>query len=218
MRRDTGLLVGGLLALALSLGSAVVWAYPQTASAAPRSPVAAPAASATTIAIEGLAFKPATLTVPVSATVTWVNRDAVPHNVVAQNRAFASSILGRDAAWSWTFTQPGAYTYVCTLHSNMVARITVTGSADGVPALSPQVAPPTVDAPPTPGQGNHCGGLSDDEMRKQMDSMHGEGSYDKMHQGTGGGMGPGGTGAGNMMGGSGGMMGNYNSMRGMMGW
>ncbi|MDO8531864.1 MAG: cupredoxin family copper-binding protein [Dehalococcoidia bacterium] len=208
MKRDTALLVGGLLALALSLGGAVAWAYPQTASAAQRSTVAAPAQSATTVIMEGLVFKPATLTVPVGATVTWVNRDAAPHNVVAQNKAFASSVLGRDAAWSRTFTQPGAYSYVCTLHPGMVARVTVTDSEGNVPT------PPTVDAPPAPGQGNHCGGLTDDEMRKQMDSMHGQGSYDQMHQGANGAMGPGahdahhgasGTGAGNMMGGSGGM-------------
>ncbi|MEK7872223.1 MAG: cupredoxin family copper-binding protein [Chloroflexota bacterium] len=211
MKRDAGLLVGGLLALALSLGGAIAWAYPSAASAAQRSPVAA--ASATTIAIEDLAFKPATLTVPVGATVTWVNRDAVPHNVVAQNRAFASSILGQNAVWSQTLTQPGVYSYVCTLHPGMVARVTVTDSEGNVPAA------PTVDAPPAPGQGNHCGGLSDDEMRKQMDSMHGQGSYDKMHQGANGAMGPGGhdahhgaggTGAGNMMGG-------YGGMGGMMG-
>ncbi len=225
MRRDTGLLVGGLLALALSLGGAAAsgWAYPQTADAAQRSPVAAPAAGATTVVMEGLAFKPATLTVPVGATVTWVNRDVAPHNVVAQNRAFASSVLGRDAAWSQTFTQPGAYTYVCTLHPGMVARVTVTDSEGNVPAS------PTVDAPPTPGQGNHCGGLTDDEMRKQMDSMHGQGSYDQMQKQMDSMMGPGGhdahhgasgTGAGGPTGstwGNGGMMGGYGGMGGMMG-
>ena len=230
MQKSTWWLVGGIAALALSLGGALAWtwpgAQPGASAAGPEASYGAqsgeaaapalPAADAVVVTIEGFAYRPAALSVPDGTTGTWVNRDADPHNVVARARGFSSSLLYRDGAWSRTFTQPGTFTYICTLHPNMVASITVTTGQDGAPPSTegPQVAPPTAEATPTPGQGDHCAGLSEDEMRKMMDSAHGQGSYDKMHQGgTRSGTGTSwGTGWG-----MGGMMGGYGGMGGMMG-
>lgn len=255
MKKGTWWLVGGLTALALSLGSAVAWAWPEASPeagvAGPRASYGAnagqaglsatqPAAGAVVVSIEDFAYRPATLSVPVGTTVTWVNRDAVPHNVIASDRSFYSGLMRRDAVWSQTFTQPGTFSYVCTLHPGMVARVAVTAGTEGIPAPVSPVTPPAAEATPTPGQGDHCAGLTEDEMRKMMDSVHGQGSYDQMKKSMDNIMGPGwfdrmqrgGTSSGtsgwpgnwwdrgsmmNGYGGMGGMMGGYGGMGGIMG-
>src|SRR6266849_3791498 len=52
------------------------------------------AASATTeVKIDNFSFGPGTLTVTVGTTVTWTNRDDIPHTVVSTDGAFKSNLL-----------------------------------------------------------------------------------------------------------------------------
>ena len=66
------------------------------------------------------------LTVPQGTTVTWINRDDVPHTVVEKNKAFRSAALDTDDKFSHLFDKPGVYEYYCSIHPQMVATITVT--------------------------------------------------------------------------------------------
>src|SRR5436190_1816687 len=78
--------------------------------------VAAPASSAippTTVKIDNFTFGPAAVTVPVGATVTWVNGDDIPHTVVATDKSFKSKVLDTDETFSFTFTRAGTYEYFC---------------------------------------------------------------------------------------------------------
>jgi plastocyanin len=78
-----------------------------------------------TVEISNLDFFPRDLTVEGNASVTWVNRDAVPHDATGVGRGWGTDTLmpGEDA--TLTFDSPGIYEYVCTIHPNMEATLTV---------------------------------------------------------------------------------------------
>ena len=86
-----------------------------------------------TVSIDNFTFTPATLTVKAGTTVTWINKDDIPHAIASATSAFTKSkALDTDDAYSSTFTTPGIYKYFCYLHPHMVGSIVVeaaTGSA-----------------------------------------------------------------------------------------
>lgn len=83
------------------------------------------------------AFSPANFQVSLAkATVTWYNGDfssttyggvtGVTHHLREDNGLFDSGTLAPQGRFSFKFTQPGTYTYHCTIHPGMVGTITVT--------------------------------------------------------------------------------------------
>jgi plastocyanin len=86
----------------------------------------AAAADATTVDIKDFMYAPASLEIPVGATVTWSNRDAAPHTATAQDReALQSGTLKPGDSYSQTFDQPGRFDYFCEFHANMKGTIVV---------------------------------------------------------------------------------------------
>ncbi|HLZ70688.1 MAG TPA: cupredoxin family copper-binding protein [Dehalococcoidia bacterium] len=85
--------------------------------------VATPSGPAVTI--DNFSFTPATISVPVGATVTWVNHDDVPHTVTSSTKAFDSSTIDSDKQFSFTFTTAGTYNYFCSIHPFMTAKVIV---------------------------------------------------------------------------------------------
>ncbi|MFF7544966.1 cupredoxin family copper-binding protein [Streptomyces canus] len=83
------------------------------------------------VAMKGYAFSPASLSVPAGSTVTWTNYDTAPHDVKTTSGPLAihSPMLNKGQSWSFTFTTAGAYGYVCTVHPDMTAGITVRAAA-----------------------------------------------------------------------------------------
>ena len=81
----------------------------------------------TEVKIDNFSFGPAGLTVPVGTTVTWINRDDVPHTVVSTDdpKVFKSKVLDTDEKFSFTFSKEGTYSYFCSLHPKMTARVVV---------------------------------------------------------------------------------------------
>jgi len=78
------------------------------------------------VTIDNFTFGPAELSVPVGTTVTWINRDDIPHTVVAKDKGFRSKALDTDDRYSFTFTSAGTYDYFCGLHPHMTGKIVVT--------------------------------------------------------------------------------------------
>ena len=79
-----------------------------------------------TVSIDNFSFAPQTLTVKAGTTVTWSNRDDIPHGIGSSNNAFKrSAALDTDDNFSFTFTTPGTYQYFCYLHPHMVGSIVV---------------------------------------------------------------------------------------------
>jgi len=92
---------------------------------APADPPAAPNGGPAQVTIDNFTFKPATITVPAGTTVTWTNRDDMPHTVVADDRSFRSAALDTDESFAHTFNAPGTYPYFCSIHSSMVGKVIV---------------------------------------------------------------------------------------------
>jgi plastocyanin len=77
------------------------------------------------VKIDNFSFGPATLTVAAETTVTWTNRDDIPHTVVSDDKAFKSKVLDTDEKFSFTFTKPGTYGYFCSIHPKMTGKVVV---------------------------------------------------------------------------------------------
>src|SRR5260370_12824579 len=66
-------------------------------------------ASNVEVKIDNFSFGPTTLTVAAGTTVTWTNRDDIPHTVVSDDKMFKSNALDTDEKFSYTLTRPGTY-------------------------------------------------------------------------------------------------------------
>jgi plastocyanin len=94
-------------------------------AAAPRVKATDQPPAATAVTIDNFSFGPQTLTVPVGATVTWVNRDDIPHTSVSTDGLFKSKVMDTDEKFSYTFTKAGTYPYYCTIHPKMTGKVVV---------------------------------------------------------------------------------------------
>jgi plastocyanin len=77
------------------------------------------------VAIRDFAFTPGNLQVPVGAKVTWTNSDDAPHSATAKDGTWDTGILSKGESKTLTFDKAGDFTYYCTVHSSMVARLQV---------------------------------------------------------------------------------------------
>src|SRR5690348_11779538 len=77
------------------------------------------------VKIDNFSFGPATLAVAAGTTVTWTNRDDIPHTVVSDDKVFRSKVLDTDEKFSYTFTKPGTFGYFCSIHPKMTGKVVV---------------------------------------------------------------------------------------------
>ena len=77
------------------------------------------------VRIDNFTFTPATLTVSVGTPITWTNADDIPHTVVSDDKTFKSKALDTDEKFTFTPTKPGTYSYFCSLHPHMTAKLVV---------------------------------------------------------------------------------------------
>jgi plastocyanin len=132
------------IALAAGAGVIMLAACGSTGSVGSASPAGTPAGSmpgmhmpkgaappgravaANTVAIKNFTFAPAAVTVRAGTTVTWKNTDEEPHTVSATGGPFHSGTLNTGATYRYTFTKPGQYRYLCTIHPFMHGTVVVT--------------------------------------------------------------------------------------------
>jgi plastocyanin len=79
----------------------------------------------TEVKIDNFSFAPGTLTVPMGTTVTWTNRDDIPHTAVSTEGAFKSKVMDTDEKFSYTFTKAGTFPYFCSIHPKMTGKVVV---------------------------------------------------------------------------------------------
>lgn len=78
------------------------------------------------VEIRNIKFEPAQLTVKVGDTVTWINKEEIEHNVVAEKGAsFKSETFGLDGRFEFKTEKAGRILYVCTLHPGQDGTIVV---------------------------------------------------------------------------------------------
>jgi amicyanin len=106
--------------------------------------VATPHAAAAThsITIANFAFSPAGATIAAGDTVTWTNTDQAPHDVTVTSGPVAihSPTIATGQSWTYTFTTPGTYSYICSIHPTMRATLVVAPAPAVVPT-HPAVVP-----------------------------------------------------------------------------
>ena len=98
------------------------------------------ALSATTkgVDITQAGFTPGKVTIDYGDTVTWTNKDAASHQVLADQLAFPTSpVLGPNQTYSYTFTKSGSFGYRDALHTNRRGTVVVRSgvSIAAAPAL-----------------------------------------------------------------------------------
>jgi len=91
-------------------------------------------APTSSVSIDNFTFTPQNLTVKAGTTVTWTNRDDIPHGIAATKNSFKrSQALDTDDSYSFTFTTPGTYQYFCYIHPHMTGTIVVESAAGSNP-------------------------------------------------------------------------------------
>ncbi len=99
------------------------------------------------ITITNYSFQPATLAIPVGTTVTWINQDSVSHTSTSDTGPWDSGTLAHGQSFSFTFNQPGTFTYRCVIHPFMKGTIDV-GSAASATIAPTSTSSPTLTAAP----------------------------------------------------------------------
>jgi plastocyanin len=84
-----------------------------------------PSAAAAEVKIDNFVFGPQTITVPVGSTVTWTNKDDIPHTTVSTDGVFKSKVMDTDEQFSFKFTKAGTYAYFCSVHPKMTGKVVV---------------------------------------------------------------------------------------------
>ena len=84
-----------------------------------------PQAQNAEVKIDNFSFTPASITVAVGTTITWTNRDDIPHTVVSDDKVIKSKVLDTDEKFSYTFSKPGTYPYFCSIHPKMTGKVIV---------------------------------------------------------------------------------------------
>jgi plastocyanin len=76
------------------------------------------------VAIQAVAFEPASITVSAGERVTWVNKDPFPHTVTAAG-TFDSHSIAAGGTWTYVARKAGVYAYICSLHPTMKGTLQV---------------------------------------------------------------------------------------------
>jgi plastocyanin len=77
------------------------------------------------VKIEGMKFIPERIEVAPGDTVTWTNKDFLPHTVTATGAKLESGELGPNKSWKHKFGRKGDIPYICRLHPTMKGFVSV---------------------------------------------------------------------------------------------
>ena len=77
--------------------------------------------------MRAIAFDPAEITIGVGESVTWTNRDLLPHTATSGNPSdadlgsiFRSELLFQGGTFTQTFNEAGEFNYFCEVHPVMM--------------------------------------------------------------------------------------------------
>jgi len=102
------------MALALTFGAGA--AAPQK----PRKPITH------TVTIDASSFQPSSITIAPGDTVTWTNKDVIPHTATSSKAGvFDSGTIAAGKSWTHTFKESGSSPYLCQFHPTMKGTVGV---------------------------------------------------------------------------------------------
>lgn len=76
------------------------------------------------IMINHFVFEPSDIIVDAGTAVTWKHNDNVAHTVVSPG-LFESKTLSSGGEFTFTFDEPGEYSYHCSIHPSMEGKVIV---------------------------------------------------------------------------------------------
>ena len=94
------------------------------AAAVALSPGAIAAGKAHQVVIEGMKFVPERIDVAVGDSITWVNRDPVPHTVTNVAKKLESGTIAANGKWKYVVRRNGEIDYVCRFYPGMRGTLT----------------------------------------------------------------------------------------------
>ncbi len=115
---------------------------------APPSPAPATPVSGGVTIVDN-AYSPRTKSITTGTTLVWTNTGAVPHTVTSSAGGFDSGFMFTGDTYRRTFTVPGTFDYICTIHPGMTGTVIVTGTPTGDPP--PDDFPDPAAPPPAAG-------------------------------------------------------------------
>jgi plastocyanin len=77
------------------------------------------------VTIEGMQFKPSTLSVRQGDRITWMNKDLFPHSATGPKGTFDSASIPAGGSWTLVAGESGTFSYTCLFHPTMKATLTV---------------------------------------------------------------------------------------------
>jgi plastocyanin len=130
----------GLVAAAATALLALPWAGPAGAGGGCHEPLSE--GTGNTVAMKMACFGPSILRVDPGTEVTFVNRDALVHNVSANGWGQYEDMYQGDA-FTATFREEGVYPFACNYHAGMTGAVVV-GDGTGAGSESSVMGPSTV--------------------------------------------------------------------------
>ncbi|WP_220443937.1 cupredoxin domain-containing protein [Pararhodobacter zhoushanensis] len=79
------------------------------------------------IAIEGMAYSPAEITIARGDSITFTNNDSMPHTATFRSAGMDTGRLSQGQTATLTFANAGTFDYFCAVHPSMRARVIVAG-------------------------------------------------------------------------------------------
>jgi len=123
MRRYFGFGILLVVAICMSLGGC----GKGSSYSAPTAPAGTPPTTSqpNVVLISGMAFGPSPVTVAKGTSVTWQNKDNEAHTATADDGSWGTGIIGPGGSKSVSFANAGTFTYHCTIHPEMRAKVVV---------------------------------------------------------------------------------------------
>ena len=90
------------------------------------------------VVMEGMVFKPASLTIKAGDSVVWVNADIVEHTATALDNSWDSKMVSPEKSWIHTFKSAASYDYVCKYHPTMKGTVKVVATTTSRGGRSPR--------------------------------------------------------------------------------
>ncbi len=124
-----------LLGVALLVATVAVFAArdggdDRSGASAPATAAAAAPAATNRVEIRDFLFSPASVTVEAGVKLTFTNADDAPHTATSgtspkPDGRFDTGTLAKGKSASVTLSEPGTYSYYCSIHPFMKATVTV---------------------------------------------------------------------------------------------
>lgn len=80
------------------------------------------------VEIHKMKFQTRLLNVKIGDTVTWINKDIVPHTATAKDKSWDSGQLKKGESFTLTITDQTSLDYFCFYHRQMKAKLVLTAN------------------------------------------------------------------------------------------